>query len=306
MPENLFKLQINLTKSYVGNDGNHYLEGIASGPEVDLTDERMSPDALTSKVGSIKRCLIEFRDAHKSEWNDDLGEVVELSLTDDNHLFYKSKLDMNLNGSKDLWYRAHTLGKKYGVSIGGAVLKAGMEYIAELGRQVYTYFDVDLYEISITRQVAYRYSFANAVLKSLPKKEEPMTNTTEGQVETTTTESTDDEAESAVEITDATGEADSQVPQVDATEAKADTDKAAAEDADAEAGSAEAEVETEGDEVEKSTESTETMTEEVAKSAAFGDWAEIGLELAPIGTSRTGGLGSTAYRISHPDTLSSL
>lgn len=167
MPDNQFKLQINLTKSYVGDDGGHYLEGIASGPEVDLTDERMSPSALESMVKSLQKRLIEFRDAHKDEWNDDLGEVVELSLTPDNRLFYKSKLDMNLSGSKDLWYRVHTLGKKYGVSLGGAVLKAGMEYVAELGRQVYTYFDVDLYEISITRQAAYQYSFANAVLKSL-------------------------------------------------------------------------------------------------------------------------------------------
>lgn len=176
MPDNRFKLQINLTKSYVGDDGGHYLEGIASGPEVDLTDERMSPTALQSMVKSLQKRLVEFRDAHKDEWNDDLGEVVELSLTADNHLFYKSRLDMNLSGSKDLWYRVHTLGKKYGVSIGGAVLKAGMEYVAELGRQVYTYFDVDLYEISITRQAAYQYSFANAVLKSLPKKEEPIKN----------------------------------------------------------------------------------------------------------------------------------
>lgn len=176
MTDNQFKLQINLTKSYVGEDGNHYLEGIASGPEVDLSGERMSPDALKSMVSSIQRCLIEFRDAHKDELNDDLGEIVELSLTEDNHLFYKSKLDMNLSGAKDLWYRAHTLGKKYGVSIGGAVLKAGMEYVSELGKQVYTYFDVDLYEISITRQAAYQYSFANAVLKSPPTTEKAKSN----------------------------------------------------------------------------------------------------------------------------------
>lgn len=167
MSDNQFKLQINITKSYVDDNGNHCLEGVASGPEVDLTDERMSPDALKSMVSSIKKCLIEFRDAHKQEWNDDLGEVVELSPDESNHLIYRSVLDKNLSGSMDFWYRVHTLGKKYGVSNGGAVLKAGMEYVAELGRQVYTYFVVDLYDISITWQAANQYSFANAVLKSL-------------------------------------------------------------------------------------------------------------------------------------------
>ncbi len=176
MPDNRFKLQINFTKAYQDDDGNAYLEGIASGPEVDLTGERMSKTALQSMVDSLRRRLIEFRDAHKDEWNDDLGEVVELSLTEDNHLFYKAKLDLNLSGAKDLWYRVTTKAKKYGVSIGGAVIKAGYEYVAELGRDIFTYFDVDLYEISITRQAAYQYSFANAVLKSLPKKEEPIKN----------------------------------------------------------------------------------------------------------------------------------
>lgn len=46
MSNSLLKLQINLTKSYVGEDGGHYLEGVASGPEVGLTGERMSPEAL--------------------------------------------------------------------------------------------------------------------------------------------------------------------------------------------------------------------------------------------------------------------
>ncbi len=67
MSEPEFKLQINLIKSYVDDNGNHCLEGAASGPEVDLTDEGMSPEALKSMVASTKKRLIEFRDAHKQE-----------------------------------------------------------------------------------------------------------------------------------------------------------------------------------------------------------------------------------------------
>ena len=136
---NQFKLQINLTKAYKGEDGNAYLEGIASGPEVDLTGERMSAEAPHSMVESIQKRLVEFRDAHKDEWNDDLGEIVSLSLTHDNHLLYKAKLDLNLSAAKDLWYRMTELGKKFGVSIGGSVVKAGWEYVAEFGREVFTY-----------------------------------------------------------------------------------------------------------------------------------------------------------------------
>ena len=68
-----FNLQINLTKSYDDDNGNYCLEVVASGPEDDLTDERMSPDALQPMVSSITKRLIEFRDTHKQEWNDDLG-----------------------------------------------------------------------------------------------------------------------------------------------------------------------------------------------------------------------------------------
>jgi hypothetical protein len=106
MSNNQFKLQINLTKSYVGDDGGHYLEGVASGPEVDLTGERMSPEALQSMVASIQKRLVEFRDAHKEEWNDDLGEVVSLELDENNHLIYRSKLDMNLSGAKSARQKA--------------------------------------------------------------------------------------------------------------------------------------------------------------------------------------------------------
>jgi cobalamin biosynthesis protein CobT len=285
MSDTQFKLQINFTKSYVGEDGNHYLEGVASGPEVDLTDERMSPEALKSMVSSIKKRLVEFRDAHKQEWNDDLGEVVELSLDESNHLIYRSVLDMNLSGSKDLWYRVHTLGKKYGVSIGGAVLKAGMEYVAELGRQVYTYFDVDLYEISITRQAAYQYSFANAVLKSLPKGTPMPDSATQAEVEKTDAdESTETQTEETTQETVA-AEDQSDATQTQTEGQKVETEEAtedAADQSDAETETTEESTEVEG-EFEKSTEA-EAETHEVAKSAVLGSYAEAGTCNGMFGT----------------------
>jgi chemotaxis protein histidine kinase CheA len=286
MSDNLFKLQINLTKAYKGEDGNAYVEGIASGPEVDLTGERMSSTALQSMVKSIQKRLVEFRDAHKDEWNDDLGEIVELSLTDDNHLFYKARLDLNLSGAQDLWYRVHDMGKKLGVSIGGSIVKAGWEYAAELGKEVFTYFDVDLYEISITRQAAYQYSFANAVLKSLPKKEEPMskseqtevakteaeTSTSDDSVTTPTTDTTLTESEAAVE-TDAQEEALTQ------EETPVEPSEEAAEPSDAVTEEA-TETESTDETAEESTDA-EDVTEDVAERAAT-DETESPAEASPV------------------------
>lgn len=287
MTDNTFKLQINFTKAYKGEDGNAYIEGIASGPEVDLTGERMSPNALESMVKSIQRRLVEFRDAHKDEWNDDLGEIVELSLTDDNHLFYKAKLDLNLSGAKDLWYRTTELGKKYGVSIGGSIVKAGFEYAAELGKEVFTYFDVDLHEISITRHAAYQYSFANAVLKSLPKKEDRMSKSPEVEKTEETTDETVTTQDTNLTDSAAAVETDAQEDAHEATQ----TEEATEESTDAaEIKDAEDETTEESEDVEKSTDATEEQSEAaaeentqgVAKSAVFGDWAEINLVTSAI------------------------
>jgi hypothetical protein len=64
-----FKLTFNLTKSYQDEDGHTYVEGIASGTEVDLTGERMSVEALQSMVDSLKKGVIEFRSEHSHEWD---------------------------------------------------------------------------------------------------------------------------------------------------------------------------------------------------------------------------------------------
>jgi arsenate reductase-like glutaredoxin family protein len=229
-PTNQFKIQINFTKAYKDDAGNHFVEGIASGPEVDLTDERMTLSALKSMVESLNRRIVEFRSEHSDHWNAELGEIVELSLTSDNHLFYKAKLDMGFSASRDFWYAVTEKGRKLGVSIAG-VAKAGYEYVADLGRDVYSYFDVDLYEISVTRQAAYQYSFANAVTKSLPRNEEPMTKSekpTPEVVETPAEEPTQPETdltEEAAAAADAPSAAQEPIESEDAPEAEPNQDE---------------------------------------------------------------------------------
>ncbi len=64
-----FKIQINFTKAHKSADGGHYDEGIASGPEVDVTGKRMTLSALQLNVESLKKRIVEFRSEHSDHWN---------------------------------------------------------------------------------------------------------------------------------------------------------------------------------------------------------------------------------------------
>jgi hypothetical protein len=175
MPQD-FKFILNLTKGYKTDDGRLFVEGIASSTNLDLTGERMSPDAIKAMATSIEQGLVEFRSEHKSDWDSLFGEVVEMGVTDDYQLTYKAELDPGFSKSHDLLH-ALAKGKKLGVSIGGQVVKAGMEYVEELKRSVYTYFDIILKEISVTSQPANPDAWVSTIAKSLnaATKDAPMT-----------------------------------------------------------------------------------------------------------------------------------
>jgi HK97 family phage prohead protease len=163
-----FRLTFNLPKTYKADDDHVYVEDIASGTEVDLTGERMSVEALKSMVESLKSGLVEFRSEHSHEWDASIGEIVSLSLNDDNKLVYKAKLDLGYSKARDLVH-AIEKGRQLGVSIGASVIKAGMEWAEEVGKSVYTYFELALKEISVTGTAAYQYSWINQVTKSLDR-----------------------------------------------------------------------------------------------------------------------------------------
>ena len=163
-----FKFIVNLTKGYKAEDGRLFVEGIASGTDLDLTGERMSPDAIKSMAESPQQGIVEFRSEHASDWDSMLGEVASLTVTDDNQLQYKAELDPGYSKSHDLLH-ALVRGKKLGVSIGGQVIKAGMEWVEELQRSVYTYFDIALKEISVTAQPAYAQTWVSTITKSLDR-----------------------------------------------------------------------------------------------------------------------------------------
>jgi HK97 family phage prohead protease len=163
-----FKFIVNLTKGYKDSDGRLFVEGIASSTNLDLTGERMSPDAIKSMAESLQKGLVEFRSEHRDDWDSTFGEVVEMGVSDDYQLTYKAELDPGFSKSHDLLH-ALAKGKKLGVSIGGHVIKAGMEWVEELKRSVYTYFDIALKEISVTAQPANPDAWVASITKSLDR-----------------------------------------------------------------------------------------------------------------------------------------
>src|SRR5262245_41439929 len=71
-----FKFIVNLTKGYKSDDGRLFVEGIASGTDLDLTGERMSPEAIKSMAESLQKGIVEFRSEHSSDWDSMFGEVI--------------------------------------------------------------------------------------------------------------------------------------------------------------------------------------------------------------------------------------
>src|SRR3954452_2719165 len=182
-----FKFIVNLTKGYKDADGRLFVEGIASGTDLDLTGERMSPDAIKSMADSLQKGIVEFRSEHSQDWDSLFGTVTQLSVTPDNQLHYKAELDPGFSKSHDLLH-ALAKGKKLGVSIGGQVVKAGMEWAEDLQRSVYTYFDIALKEISVTAQPAYAPAWVSTIQRNINRNDLEVsmpetTKNTEEQVE---------------------------------------------------------------------------------------------------------------------------
>jgi hypothetical protein len=133
------KVIVNLTKGYKPDDGRLFVERIASGTDLDLTGGHIAPDAITSMTDSLQKGSVEFRSEHSSDWDSMFGQVSELH--------YKAELDPGFSKSYDLLH-AQAKGKTLSVSIGGPVVKAGMEWVVALQRSVSTSLDIVLKVLS--------------------------------------------------------------------------------------------------------------------------------------------------------------
>ena len=171
MPQSpTFKFFVPFTGAHIEKGTNKMVvEGVASTTELDLTGEKMAKSAIEAMASS--NLPLSFRSEHRSEWDSELGSVVELSATADHQLLMKAELDPDHPNAHFLFGKLQK-GSQLGLSIGGTVNDWAWETDPTIGKAIRTYKDISLHEVSVTSHPAVASTFLSAINKSL--KEQPM------------------------------------------------------------------------------------------------------------------------------------
>jgi len=161
-----------VTKAYRGDNGEMYVEGVASSTDMDRTHEKMSPEAI--KLMAAKFTGKPLNSEHHADWDDELGKIVKSEVIDANtanpKLWIKAKLNDWLTRSKDLFNGLND-GKLMGIglSVEGKINPGGL--VKELdpisGKVIPVYKDIDPAAVAITNKPANLATFCNAVTKSI-------------------------------------------------------------------------------------------------------------------------------------------
>ena len=167
--DNPFKYFVKVQKSFTGDDGEMYVQGVASGTQIDRQGERMSLQVLQSFVSGLP---LPLTDNHvHGNVGTDLGEVVDAHLQDDGSLFIKAKLDKDNPFSAFLTKKV-AQGKKYAFSIEGKLKKAVNVFDRTMGAYIKEYQDIIPEAISVTTCPVYEPSFLEVVSKSFAANEQ--------------------------------------------------------------------------------------------------------------------------------------
>ena len=158
-----------ITKTYRDDNGQMFVEGIASTIDIDLTDERMSPEAIAKMA--TQAIGLPLRSEHGKGWDDKLGEIVLADVIKDDQgrpaLWIKARLFDWSSKAKDLFGLLKS-GAKMGLSVAGKIKPGGLikELVESKGKYIATYKDVDLTKVSVTDHPANLGTWAVAVAKS--------------------------------------------------------------------------------------------------------------------------------------------
>ncbi len=157
-------------KSYRDDNGQMFIEGLASTVSIDQTGERMSPEAIAKMaVGLIGKPL---REEHQKGYLDKLGEIVKADVVQDDNgnpaLWIKARLYDWSSKAKDT-FQALKSGVKLGLSVAGKIKPGGLikELVDHAGKFIPTYRDIEPTEVSVTDHPANLDTFCYAVAKSL-------------------------------------------------------------------------------------------------------------------------------------------
>ncbi|MFB3910435.1 MAG: hypothetical protein ACE15D_18755 [Candidatus Eisenbacteria bacterium] len=123
-----FKINLFVSKAYEDEKGDWYVEGIASGTRLDLQGDRMTPECIADMASQINSGQIPFCTTHwDSDWNEEIGYLVEGSVDPADQLFVRVWLDKTMPNTVTLWRKLHGVpesgipARKLGMSIGGFV-----------------------------------------------------------------------------------------------------------------------------------------------------------------------------------------
>jgi len=187
-----FKYTIPVEKAYVGEDGRLRLEGAATGPEVDLEDQRVAPKLIDKWVSQINSGAMEviYDDWHKKDSVvSDLGTVEKAHKDEKGHMWVTILLDED-NPVSQYIHKAARKGKQYGMSIAGDAT----EWVDEIvnGRRVRTITDGVLTRIAHTTRPIWTPSFGTVISKAIDAAESGSANgETQVGEETTVSEQTE-------------------------------------------------------------------------------------------------------------------
>jgi len=248
MPGNVrapFKYTIPITRAISEND-ELFLEGEASGPEIDTFGTRIHPDVVSGFAEQIQTRAqmgdpIPYRDTHGQGVTGDqpvmadFGELVAATVTDDHHLRVRVRLDTE-NPAARFLHKQIERGKRYGMSVGGNVQDFRDEYAKESGRIVRTFTSVILDHIANTSQPSWTPSLGTVLMRAVDRALEgenmdeavlaPETPAVEGAEEATAEATTEVTAEAVAEVT---AEATQETPEETTTEATAEEETATPE-----------------------------------------------------------------------------
>jgi len=181
----IVKTSIKIVKDDKGNEvEERYVEGIASGTELDLHGDRMAPSAIESMAKSLKQHVIALNAEHDTSWLGELGDIDKLEISDNNDLGIKAKLN-EMSSATDLWYALTKNNKKLGLSIGGYVKEYEMvkEGEGDKAKWVRLYKEIDLDHIAVTSSPAYPKSWVSNIAKSINNNKELLKKIEENEKE---------------------------------------------------------------------------------------------------------------------------
>lgn len=162
-----YKYTFPIEKAFVGEDGKPRLVGAATGPEVDLEDQRVSKSLIDKWIAQINDGQIEviYDDNHKTDSVvSELGIVEKSWKNDAGHMMVQILLDED-NPLSQYIHKAARKGKQYGMSIFGKASKFVDEVVD--GRRVRTITDGTLTKIAHTTRPVWTPSFGTVLSKAI-------------------------------------------------------------------------------------------------------------------------------------------